>query len=107
LSLPHVVVRRNDAKQANMVWFSLSGANAEQWEITTVFVKSPRSVWLSQLVKEKDGYGGGWKRTVPFSYGAPIVVSSGDEPVKLRIKLSLKALPSVTSWRTAIIKKND
>ena len=114
LSLPHVVVTSNDANQPNLVWLSLSGANADQWEITTVFVKSPRSVWLLQLIEEDDGRGGGaWKigkpigRSVPYPLGAPIVLSSVEEPVRLRIKLSLKALPSVTSWRTATINKKD
>jgi hypothetical protein len=113
LNLPHLVAHIHVREEPRRISATLRGAGNEQWDIVEARVVSPRSVKLISAKCESDRYGGvvwseetvvGRSMKNPKQY---FYVSSIDRPVKLRCKLALKASPSITSFRTATISKND
>lgn len=114
LSLPRVESTSLSADRPNHVWLTLAGPHADEWDIRTVAIRSPRSTHFLESVGKENSYGETvWEagpaigRKQNYCFSTPCIFSSLDEPVKLLIKLSLRALPSVTSRRPITISKRD
>jgi hypothetical protein len=114
LSVPHLAVAESRYSNGVLLRFALSGPGADQWKITEIALISPRSIemfsWTSAYDPQKGeawiNTGDALGRKIAKSESG-VVVPHSDVPIKFRVKLALKAWPSVTSRRTTTINTKD